>query len=113
MQRLNRARSCGAKAKPDRKSSYGYHSQQMIARWINRGALGAGILLLFAALFFSTITLASGDYRQVLRLALSCSALAAALFAIPLIRGPMLWRFAGLGLLILDLLLVLSFTNRL
>src|SRR5258708_39654274 len=88
-------------------------SAAMVARWINWSVAGTGMLLLIAALFFSNVTLTSSDYQPVLRSALACCALAAVLFAIPLVRGPMLWRIAGLGLLVFDVLVVLSFTDAL
>jgi hypothetical protein len=74
---------------------------------------GAGMLLLTAALFFSEVTLTSGDYQLVLRVAVTCCAVAMPLFVIPLIRGPLGWRLASVGLLVFDVLIVLSFANRL
>ena len=72
----------------------------------------AGLLLLLVALFFSEITLASQDYRHVLRIALTCCIIACGCFAVPVLRGPMRWRIAGVGLIAITIAIIQSFSYR-
>lgn len=60
----------------------------------------AGFILLLIALFCSTITLASSDYRTVLTIALLCSLSSVTCFTIVLIRATLPWRItAAIGAL--------------
>ncbi|MDB5172736.1 MAG: hypothetical protein JWN51_1509 [Phycisphaerales bacterium] len=84
----------------------------LIHRFINPISLAAGLFLLLASFFLSNITLVGQDYRGVLRMASVCAGLALACLAVPLVRGPVYWRFASAALILLTFLEVYAFFPR-
>jgi hypothetical protein len=58
-------------------------------------ACWTGSVLMLIALVSCSITLWPADYRGALLLSLTCTILAMACFAVPVVRGPVGWRVVG------------------
>src|SRR5688572_11880786 len=64
------------------------------------------------ALACSTVTIAHGGYAGVLTTAIACAALAVLCLAVPIARGPLGWRVAGVVLALPALFVVSDFIRR-
>jgi hypothetical protein len=64
------------------------------------------------ALACSNVTIARGGYAGVLTAAIVCAALAVLCLAVPVARGPLGWRVAGVVLALPALFVVADFIRR-
>lgn len=76
------------------------------------GLFQLGVILLFIALLLQNVTLAGGDYRPVLIVALLLTLLADACFVAVFIRGRLAARSAAIVLLLPTIFVVADFLRR-